>query len=578
MVKNILSNLKEYKIYAVLSPIFVLIEVIMDIAIPYLMSLIIDKGITAKSKSDLYHIGALLILSIIIAFASGILSGYFATKASSGLSKNIRRSMFNNIQKFSFEDVDRFSTGSLITRMTTDVVNVQNAFQASIRIAIRSPLMLIFAFIMSFKIHRDLAFSFLIVFPIILLGMYFIVSRAYPIFSKIFKTFDKLNTIVSENLSGIRVVKSFVKENHEIEKFNKTSDDLYRKYLKVSNLMILGNPIMQFSVYLVTLIIGWFGAHFIVSGSLETGQLMSLITYAFQIQISLMILSMVLVQITVSRNSAERISEVLNADSAIVNPEDPVMEVPDGSVSFNNVYFSYSNDIDKCAISDINLNIKQGDNVGIIGSTGSSKTTLVSLIPRLYDTLKGDVTVGGINVRNYDLKTLRDSVAVVLQKNQLFTGTVEENLKWGNENATHEEVVEAAKISQAHDFIMDEVDGYDSPVSRGGTNFSGGQKQRLCIARALLKKPKILILDDSTSALDNRTEQNLVRELNDKLPSMTRITISQRINSLKNCDYIIVMDKGQINGMGTHNELIETNEIYREIALTQLEGGDFDEK
>lgn len=576
MVKNILSNLDEYKAYSILSPIFVIIEVIMDIALPYLMSLIIDRGIDAKSKEDLLKIGFLLILSIVIAFISGILSGYFATKASAGLAKNLRLNMFNNIQKFSFEDVDTFSTGSLITRMTTDVQNIQSAFQASIRIAIRSPLMLIFSFMMSFKIHKSLAFNFIFIVPIILVGMYFIVSRAHPLFNQIFKTFDKLNTIVSENLGGIRVVKSFVKEDHEIEKFNDTSQSLYEKYVKVSKLMALGNPIMQFSIYLITILIAWFGAHFIVAGSLTTGELMSLITYAFQIQISLMMLSMILVQITISRNSAERVSEVLSKKSSIVNGENPVYEINDGSIEFKNVYFSYVHDSDKCALKNINLNIKSGENVGIIGSTGSSKTTLINLIPRLYDTLSGDVLVSEKNVKEYDLKTLRDSVSVVLQKNQLFTGTIIENLRWGNEEASYEEVVEAAKIAQAHDFIMEEEKSYDAHVERGGTNFSGGQRQRLCIARALLKKPKILILDDSTSALDNATEQRLVNELNTNLPHMTRITISQRVNSLINCDYIIVIDQGKINGIGTHSELIEKNKIYREIATTQIEGGDFD--
>ena len=436
--------------------------------------------------------------------------------------------------------------------------------------------MLIFSFIMSFKIHRNLAFNFLIVFPIILLGMYFIVSRAHPIFTSIFKTFDKLNTVVSENLSGIRVVKSFVKEDHEIQKFKKTSQSLFEKYVRVSKLMALANPIMQFSIYLITMLIAWFGAHFIVAGSLTTGELMSLITYAFQIQISLMILSVILVQIIISRNSAERISEVLDAKSSIQNPENPIMDVDNGSIEFKNVYFSYVNDEDKCALKNINLKINSGDNVGIIGSTGSSKTSLINLIPRLYDTTSGDVLVSGKNVKDYDLKTLRDSVSVVLQKNQLFTGTVIENLKWGNENATLDEVVEAAKIAQADSFINAENDGYNSTVERGGTNFSGGQRQRLCIARALLKKPQILILDDSTSALDNTTEQNLVNELNTHLPDMTRIIISQRVSSLINCDYIIVMDKGEVNGVGTHDELLKSNNIYNEIATTQMEGGDFD--
>lgn len=577
MLKNILSNLKEYKITAILSPFFVIIEVFMDIAIPYLMSIIVDKGVIMKNSDAIMKIGILLLISIAIAFASGLLSGHFATKASSGLAKNLRSSMFKNIQNFSFKNVDDFSKSSLITRMTTDIQNIQTAFQMSIRLAIRSPLMLIFAFIMSFKINSNLAFKFLIVFPIILFGMYFIVSRAYPIFSDIFKGFDKLNNIVSENLNGIRVVKSFVKEDHEIKKFENISDYLYKKNLKVSYLMILAEPIMQFSIYLVTILIAWSGTHLIVNSSLETGQLMSMITYAMQIQISLMLFSMTLVQLTMSRNSAERINEVLIAKSDIVNPEHGIKIVNDGSIEFKNVNFSYFNDMNKLSLKNINFKINSGDNVGIIGSTASSKSTLINLIPRLYDVTSGEVLVSGKNVRDYDIFALRDSVSVVLQKNNLFSGTVLENLRWGKKDATEDEAVNALKIAQAS-FIFTNDNGLNQKVEREGTNFSGGQKQRLCIARAILKNPKILILDDSTSALDNKTENDLTKNIKEYFPDMTRITISQRVNSIMNCDYIIVMDNGEISDIGTHEYLMENNTLYNEIYNSQIEGGDFDAK
>ncbi|SHH41400.1 ATP-binding cassette, subfamily B [Anaerosphaera aminiphila DSM 21120] len=578
MIRKILSNVKEYKKYALLSPIFVVMEVAMDIAIPFLMGQIVDTGIYTSSKENIIHLGIYLFICVFIALVTGILSGSFATKSSAGLAKNLRHEMFEKIQSFAFEDIDSFSTGSLVTRLTTDVQNIQVAFQMSIRLAFRSPLMLIFSFIMSFSLHPKLALVFLTIFPILGIGIMFIIVKVFPIFNRVFRTMDRLNTVVSENLLGIRVVKSFVKEDHETRKFKTVSTSLYKNYVKAGKLTALSDPLMQASIYFVVLLLGWFGAKYIVvDHSLKTGQLLSLVTYAYQIQISLMMISMLIIQMTVARTSGVRIVEVLNRETSLDENLSGVTDIRDGSIEFKDVCFSYSKKADKLALKNINLKINPGDNVGIIGSTGSSKSTLVSLIPRLYDVFSGSVEVGGRDVRDYNLISLRDDVAVVLQKNQLFSGTVIENLRWGNENATLEEVIEAAKIAQADDFITQVPEGYDRRVERGGTNFSGGQKQRLCIARALLKKPKILVLDDSTSALDNTTERLIVNNLNEKLPDLTRITISQRIKSISDCDYIIVLDKGEINGIGTHEELIDSNDIYREIAISQDKEADFDE-
>lgn len=578
MVKKILSRVREYKIFAILSPMFVLVEAFMDILIPYLMSIIIDKGIANSSQDIILKVGTLLVLAVLTTLTFGVFSGISCTKAAAGLAKNLRYDMYKNIQSLSFEDIESFTTGSLVTRMTSDVENIQFAFRLSIRLAVRSPLMLAFAVIMSFKINSSMAINFLLVFPALILGLYLIIKNAYPIFDFIFKTTDKLNTIVSENLLGIRVVKSFDKEEHESDKFNKISDKIYKKSLKVFKLMANMTPLMQIITYILILIVAWVGAHLIVVDQLKTGELLSLITYAIQIQISLMMMSFVIIQITIAKNSAVRISEVLDKNPSIKNPVNPIYEVSNGDIEFENVNFSYVKDEEKLALKNVNLKIKSGDSVGIIGPTGSSKSTLVNLIPRLYDVLSGTVKVGGVDVREYDLKTLRDSVSMVLQKNQLFTGTVLENLRWGNENASLEEVIEVCKISSAHDFIMEYANGYDRSVERGGTNFSGGQKQRLCIARALLKNPKILILDDSTSALDNETELKITKSLNELRPDLTKIKISQKINSIKDCDYIIVMCDGQIDDIGTNEELYARNEIYREIADTQNQGGDFDEQ
>lgn len=577
MLKVVFDNLGEYKKYAILSPFFVLIEVLMNAAIPFFMTKIIDEGILKNARENIIHYGLILFVVAGISLATGIISGYLATKASSGLAKNMRYSMFENITNFSFENMDKFKRGTLITRMTTDVQMVQMAFQMTIRMAIRSPLTLIFCFIMSFKLSRELAPTFVIIIPLIALGMGYIIKGAYPIFERVFKITDKLNTAVSENLSAIRVVKSFAREDKEIKKFNDISDELQNNYIKASKLLALSNPLMSFSTYLMTILIAWLGSHFIVAGNMSTGALTGLVTYAIQIQISLLMLSMILVQITIARNSIRRINEVIETTPSIVSPENPVKNVKNGEIIFDQVYFSYSGDLDKAVLKNINLKINSGDYVGIIGPTGSGKSTLISLIARLFDTTRGEVYVGGENVKNYDLVSLRDEVSVVLQKNQLFTGTLRENLKWANENLSDDDLKEALCIASCDDFIDVEKD-LDMMVQRGGTNFSGGQRQRISIARSLLKNPKILIMDDSTSALDNKTEEKIIESLNNLRPDMTKILISQKIKSLKNTDYTLVIDRGEIESIGKHAELIEKSPIYREINETQESDGDFDAK
>lgn len=577
MLKVVFDNLGEYKKYAILSPFFVLIEVLMNAAIPFFMTKIIDEGILKNARENIIHYGLILFVVAGITLATGIISGYLATKASSGLAKNMRYSMFDNITKFSFENMDKFKRGTLITRMTTDVQMVQMAFQMTIRMAIRSPLTLIFCFIMSFKLSRELAPTFVIIIPLIALGMGYIIKGAYPIFERVFKITDKLNTNVSENLSAIRVVKSFAREDKEIKKFNDISDELQNNYIKASKLLALSNPLMSFSTYLMTILIAWLGSHYIVAGNMSTGALTGLVTYAIQIQISLLMLSMILVQITIARNSIRRINEVIETKPSIVSPESSVKIVKNGEIIFDQVYFSYSGDLDKAVLKNINLKIDSGDYVGIIGPTGSGKSTLISLIARLFDTTRGEVYVGGENVKNYHLISLRDEVSVVLQKNQLFTGTLRENLKWANENLSDDDLKEALYIASCDDFIDPEKD-LDMMVQRGGTNFSGGQRQRISIARSLLKNPKILIMDDSTSALDNKTEEKIIESINKLRPDMTKILISQKIKSLKNTDYTLVIDRGEIESIGKHAELIEKSPIYREINETQESDGDFDAK
>ena len=577
MFKTFFPYFGQYKKYAILTPILVLIEVFMNIAIPYLMSLLIDRGILGYSKDQILKIGIILIIATLISLFSGITSGITATRASAGLAKNLRFNMFKNICNFSFRNLDEFKKGSIVTRMSTDVQYVQMAMQMSTRIAVRAPLTLLFAFIMSFRLQSHLAIYFVLIIPIISLGMAYITRRAYPIFQRVFKITDDLNTMVSENLLGIRVVKSYVREDKERENFNHISQKMFRNYRLVSRLIALSGPLMQFSTYLMSLIIAWLGSHFIVRGTMSTGALTSMITYSIQIQISLLILSMVIVQLTIAKNASQRIMEVINTSSDILNPIEPIKEVVDGSVEFKNVNFSYNDDPNKLVLRDINLKISSGDYVGIIGPTGSSKSTLVQLIPRLYDVYSGSVLVGGIDVKDYDLKSLRDEVSFVLQHNVLFSGTLRENLKWADENLTDEKMLKALKVSNALDFI-NAKDGLDTIVERGGTNFSGGQKQRLCIARAILKNPKVLIMDDCTSALDNSTESSIINSINTLNPHLTKILISQRVNSLKNCDYIIVLNEGKIENIGSHENLIKSSEIYREIYESQQKGGDFDVK
>lgn len=577
MFKTFFPYFGQYKKYAILTPILVIIEVFMNIAIPYLMSLLIDRGILGYSKDQILKIGIILIIATLISLFSGITSGITATRASAGLAKNLRFNMFKNICNFSFRNLDEFKKGSIVTRMSTDVQYVQMAMQMSTRIAVRAPLTLLFAFIMSFRLQSHLAIYFVLIIPIISLGMAYITRRAYPIFQRVFKITDDLNTMVSENLLGIRVVKSYVREDKERENFNHISQKMFRNYRLVSRLIALSGPLMQFSTYLMSLIIAWLGSHFIVRGTMSTGALTSMITYSIQIQISLLILSMVIVQLTIAKNASQRIMEVINTSSDILNPIEPIKEVVDGSVEFKNVNFSYNDDPNKLVLKDINLKISSGDYVGIIGPTGSSKSTLVQLIPRLYDVYSGSVLVGGIDVKDYDLKSLRDEVSFVLQHNVLFSGTLRENLKWADENLTDEKMLKALKVSNALDFINTK-DGLDTIVERGGTNFSGGQKQRLCIARAILKNPKVLIMDDCTSALDNSTESSIINSINALNPHMTKILISQRVNSLKNCDYIIVLNEGKIENIGSHENLIKSSEIYREIYESQQKGGDFDVK
>lgn len=577
MFKTFFPYFGQYKKYAILTPILVIIEVFMNIAIPYLMSLLIDRGILGYSKDQILKIGIILIIATLISLFSGITSGITATRASAGLAKNLRFNMFKNICNFSFRNLDEFKKGSIVTRMSTDVQYVQMAMQMSTRIAVRAPLTLLFAFIMSFRLQSHLAIYFVLIIPIISLGMAYITRRAYPIFQRVFKITDDLNTMVSENLLGIRVVKSYVREDKERENFNHISQKMFRNYRLVSRLIALSGPLMQFSTYLMSLIIAWLGSHFIVRGTMSTGALTSMITYSIQIQISLLILSMVIVQLTIAKNASQRIMEVINTSSDILNPIEPIKEVVDGSAEFKNVNFSYNDDPNKLVLKDINLKISSGDYVGIIGPTGSSKSTLVQLIPRLYDVYSGSVLVGGIDVKDYDLKSLRDEVSFVLQHNVLFSGTLRENLKWADENLNDEKMLKALKVSNALDFI-NAKDGLDTIVERGGTNFSGGQKQRLCIARAILKNPKVLIMDDCTSALDNSTESSIINSINTLNPHLTKILISQRVNSLKNCDYIIVLNEGKIENIGNHENLIKSSEIYREIYESQQKGGDFDVK
>lgn len=580
MLKTLGKSVREYKKPALLTPFLVTLEVIMEVVIPLLMANLIDKGIYAGQMNEILKIGVMLVVASLLSLAFGILSGITASKASAGFAKNLRKDLYYKIQDFSFTNIDKFSTSSIVTRLTTDVSYVQMAFQMLTRIVVRTPLMLIFSLIMSFSINAKLALIFLALMPVIGITLYVIMSKAHPIFERVFKKYDVLNNVVEENTNGIRVVKSYLLEESEKKKFGNISNEIYVDFSKAQRLMSLTNPVMQFSMYLAIILISWFGAKIIVTThmvDLEVGQLTSLITYGIRLLSSLMMLAMLLVMSTMARNSAERIYEILVEKPDLANPKKPIKEVKSGSIEFKNVSFSYVGNKKKECLKNINIQIKSGETVGIIGGIGSGKSTLVSLIPRLYDATEGKVEVGGKDVKQYDIETLRNNVSVVLQKNVLFSGTIKENLKWGDKDATDEEIVRACKLAQADNFIEEFPDKYDTNIEQGGTNVSGGQRQRLCIARALLKKPQILILDDSTSAVDTKTDSLIRKAFKEEIPNTTKIIIAQRIASVQDADKIIVLDNGTVNGIGTHEELLKSNEIYREVYESQVKGGDNDE-
>ena len=570
LIRKLAGFVKEYKLDSFLTPLFVILESVLEVLIPYKMAELVDLGIEQSNFEMVLKVGVMLLCFAVLSLLFGALSGFFAARASAGFAKNLREAIYNKIQDYSFSNVDKFSTSSLVTRMTTDVSNVQNAFQMIIRIAVRAPVMLVTAMVMAFRVHGSLALVFVSVLPVLAIGLAFISTRAHPIFESVFKTYDKLNNVVQENIRGIRVVKSFVREEHEINKFETVSQSIFEKFSKAEKLLAFNNPLMQFCVYTCMLLISWVGAHLVVDGALETGDLMSMFTYIMQILMSLMMLSMILVMLVLSKASAERITEVLNEESDITNGIDPVYEVADGSITFEKVNFSYAKSMKKLCLKDVNIEIKSGETVGIIGGTGSAKSSLVQLIPRLYDVTMGRVSVGGVDVRDYDIKTLRDNVAMVLQKNVLFSGTIKENLRWGDQNATDEDIVRVCKLAQADGFIESFPDKYDTFIEQGGTNVSGGQRQRLCIARALLKKPKILILDDSTSAVDTKTDALLRKAFAEEIPDTTKLIIAQRISSIQDADKIIILDEGAVVDIGTHDELLQRNAIYQDVYYSQV--------
>ena len=580
MLKTLISQIKQYKSNTIKTPIYVAIEVIMEVLIPYLMAILVDQGIENGDMKVIWIYGFIMLIAAIISLIAGALSGKHAAIASSGFAKNLREAEYKNIQNFAFADIDKYSTGGLITRMMTDVTNVQNAFQMLIRVCVRSPLMLISSLFMAFMINHELALVFvgvIIFLGIVLFGISMIV---HPIFRRLFKRYDYLNASVQENVSGIRVVKAYVREDHEIEKFHKESDLIFKIQQKAEKILIFNSPVMQLSVYGCILLISWLGAHMIVGGSMTTGELMSLFTYTTSILMSLMMLSMVFVMVIMSVASAQRIAEVINQKSSLTSPENGLKEVKNGDIIFDHVYFNYgtgTHDDGSFVLDDVSLHVPSGSTLGILGATGSAKTSFVQLIPRLYDVTSGSVKVAGKDVKNYDLKTLRDNVAMVLQKNVLFSGTIKENMRWGNDDATDEEIIEACKLAQADEFIQKMPDKYNTYIEQGGTNVSGGQRQRLCIARALLKKPKILILDDSTSAVDTKTDALIRQAFLEKIPDTTRIIISQRISSIQDADQILVLDDGIISGLGTHEELLKTNKQYRETFEAQQKGGSLSE-
>lgn len=578
MLKTLAGSLREYKKSSFAAIFFSGIEVIFEIVIPLCMSNLIDSGIEKSNMSMVWKFGILLLVFALLQLATGMLAAYTAAKASTGFSANLRQDMYDNMQTFAFSNIDRFSTASIVTRLTTDVTNVQNAYQMIIKLAVRGPVMLIVSMIVSFRINRQISLIFLAIVPVLGVLLALIVRKVHPVFEKVFHTYDDLNNVVQEDLRGIRVVKSCNREDLEISKFKKISQDIYKGFAKAEQMLALNSPLMQICMYTCMILTSWIGAKAIVASGnntalgLTTGDLTALITYSIQILSSLMMLSMVFAMITIASSSAGRIAEILQEKTDIANPENPVMHVADGEINYNNVEFVYASKADKKVLSNINLHIASGETLGIIGGTGSSKSSLVQLIPRLYDVTSGSLTLGGVDVRKYDLDTLRNAVAMVLQKNELFSGTIAENLRWGDEKATDEEIKEACRLACADEFINAMPKGYETYIEQGGTNVSGGQKQRLCIARALLKKPKVLILDDSTSAVDTRTDALIQKALKEYLPETTKIIIAQRISSVQNADKIIVMDDGKVGAVGTHDELLKTCGIYREVFASQQKG------
>ena len=573
MIKRLLKSVREFKKDALLTPFFVVLEVVMEVIIPLVMALLIDKGIDGQDMAAIWKYGIILVLCAMLALVFGAAAGTFAARASTGFARNLRHDMYYNVQNFSFSNIDKFSTGSIVTRLTTDVTNVQNAFQMCTRIAVRCPVMLVFALFMAMKINSRMALVFLAVLPILAIGMGILMKVVGPVFERAFKIYDRMNTVVQENVRGIRVVKTYVREDHETEKFEGVSGMLYRTFSKAQKTMAGVMPLMQFCMYACMLLISWFGARLIVGGSMTTGELTSMFSYAMQILMSLMMVAMVFVMITMAKASAERVAEILDEQPDLHNPANPIHEVKDGAIEFNDVSFSYKGDERKLALKNVNLHIKAGQTVGILGGTGSAKSTLVQLIPRLYDTTHGTVKVGGVDVRDYDIEALRDQVAMVLQKNVLFSGTIKENLRWGDENASDEELERVCRLAQADEFIQQMPDKYDTHIEQGGSNVSGGQKQRLCIARALLKKPKILILDDSTSAVDTKTDALIRKAFAEEIPDTTKIIIAQRVSSVQDADQIVILDGGTVQAVGTHDELLAANTIYQEIYNQQNRKG-----